>query len=927
MNDEKNKNKEQLNQLNILLETFVLTNNVYSINLKSISSRSFKIYFNRNEKIKALVELTNSIKRKKISLSKVKTNGESQFYRNDVSEVSLQGSDDLLFNNKREEFIILREITKPEEGEDIELCLRRNIFNAKEKIEANFDKFFQYKIKVEKVMKELAEELKSFCFNESDLLNKPASIEFPLQMDEEEFNYNNFLQGKNIKKYQKKIKSLIQEKFAFISYKSFNSPKIIQYLIDELILSSFDTTITKIFFMDKSNRLLSQRDCHTILVFLYIYCLTEDGLKNFCLGRNFRRIIKCFALHPKITLEFYFNIFKGIYLYNIDIKNHKKLSKIIDDLIDYLKKFEVNSVDREVAFKEEFHSVVKILIYLSNNLDLKFIQKLRIDLCTILSDKKIINQKKLGTLIPLYFVFSPDESKERDADDNIKMICQRFKFKENPFSEKNKMNQKDDEEKMNSSGESASEMFGDKENNEYDYDQSRALFELKKELLAKYLVKEKEIATRMQKLLKQENDGKSDALSMKKSPRKREKLTANKEINVFKDLRENEIDYLESLSNYDLNKLILSNEKFVFAFLDFISKTTIYVSRKNKVILQILGLFDLQFLAYLISRRYIKIKYRTIVIKFIHEIYLGEEIKNGEMLNELYPNSEEYYQIIQKRINDENKSKSNEDEDSKKVKTKNNSLMMNNEIQINEEGEEEEDLTEYENNQQDLYKLYNLNVLKTYLNFLINELDIIIKVLLDESDRDKLELGLPYLNELIFGLKLTGDIFISHDITSYIVLWFYELVKSFLCKSYFFKKYYENIKTHKSIEQIDFLKEDMNESFYVYEGDLSQKTFNIYNKEILFQMLLNEIYSFFKLTNFDAEFKIIRLISSYKSINDKEFHVMCLNNAKEGTGLLAEEKPKEATTKLKIRKSNDICEKYFQKLQDIINDYYKDFTF
>lgn len=929
MNDEKNKSKEQLNQLNILLETFVLTNNVYSINLKSISSRSFKIYFYRNEKIKALVELTNAIKRKKISLLKTRSNGESQFYHNDVTEVSVLENDETLLNNKKEEFIIMREITKPEEGEDIELCLRRNIFNAKEKIEANFDKFFQYKIKVEKVMKELAEELRSFCFKESDLLNKPSSIEFPVQMEEEEFNYNKFLQGKNIKKYQKKIKSLIQEKFAFISYKSFNSPKIIQHLIDELILSSFDTTITKIFFMDKANRLLSQRDCHTILVFLYIYCLTEDGLRNFCLGRNFRRIIKCFALHPKITLEFYYNVFKGIYLYNIDIKKHKKLSKIIDDLIDYLKKFEVNSVDREVAFKEEFHSVVKILIYLSNSLDLKYIQNLRIDLCTILIDKKIINKKKLGTLIPLYFVFSPDGSKERDADDNIKMICQRFKFKESPFliSEKNKMNEKDDEEKMNSSGESGSEIFGDKEKNEYDYEQSKALFELKKELLAKYLVKEKEIATRMQKLLKIENDGKSDALSMKKNPRKRDKLTTNKEINVYKDQRENEIDYLESLSNYDLNKLIISNEKFVFAFLDFISKTTIYKSRKSKVILQVLGLFDLQFLVYLISRRYIKIKYRTIVIKFMHEIYLGEEIKNGEMINELYPNSEEYYQIIQKKINDENKSKSNEDGNSKKVKNKNDSSMINNESQLNEEIEEEEEISECINNQQGLYKLNNLFILKTYLNFLINELDIIIKVLLDESDRDKLELGLPYLNELILGLKLTGDIFISHDITSYIVLWFYELVKSFLCKSYFFKNYYESIKTHKSIEQIDFLKEDMNESFYIYEGDLSQKTFNIYNKELLFQMLINEIYSFFKLTNFDAEFKIIRLISSYKSINDKEFHVMCLNNVKEGTGLLSEEKPKESTKKYKIRKSNDICEKNFQKYQDIINDYFKDFTY
>ena len=84
--------------------------------------------------------------------------------------------------------------------------------------------------------------------------------------------------------------------------------------------------------MDKSNKLLSPRDCNIILYFLLIYCLTEDGLRNFCLGRNFRRVIKCFALHPRITIEFYFYVFKGIYLYNIDIKNHKKLSKIVTDL-------------------------------------------------------------------------------------------------------------------------------------------------------------------------------------------------------------------------------------------------------------------------------------------------------------------------------------------------------------------------------------------------------------------------------------------------------------------------------------------------------------------------------------------------------------------------------------------------------------------
>ena len=146
--------------------------------------------------------------------------------------------------------------------------------------------------------------------------------------------------------------------------------------------------------------------------------------------------------------------------------------------------------------------------------------------------------------------------------------------------------------------------------------------ELKKELLAKYLVKEKEIAAKFQKLLKSDkNEGRNDTASMKKSIRKKDRdRDSAKEKNIIKDQREDEVDYLDSLSNTDLGKMIIINEKFVFSFLDFIARSTTYVSRSSKVIVHILGLFDLEFLAFLLSRRYIKIKYRTIVIKFIHEI-------------------------------------------------------------------------------------------------------------------------------------------------------------------------------------------------------------------------------------------------------------------------------------------------------------------
>ena len=915
MNDEK-VNKEHLKQLNLLLETFILTSNVYSMNLKSIKQKSFKLYFNRIQKIKSLINLSDSIKKKKIFLSKLKNDG--QYVINETDESIAENGENLISNNKKEEYILMREIQKPKQGEDIEMCLRRNIFNLKEKTEANYDKFFQYKITIDKVMKELIEDLKKLCTKDKNILNKPPNSEFPNKSElNEEFNYNKFLRNKFIKNYQKKLKLIIQDKFPFISYKSFNSQKNIQNLIDELILSSFDTTLTKIFFMDKSTKLLSEQNCFFALNFLYIYCLTEDALRNFCLGRNFRRIIKCFALHPKITLEFYYNIFKGIYLYNIDIKNHKKLSKIVDDLIDYLKKFEVNNVVNELLFKEQFYYVSKILVFLSNSLDLKYLNKIKADLCEILTDKKIITKKKMGLLIPLYFLFSPDEddeNMEKKVDNNIKTISQRFKFIENPSLKKIKQKNNDDD--INSSVESVTEIFGAKDKYEYNYNQAKEQIELKKELLAKYLVKEREIASKMQKLLTDN----ADKTSLRKGQKKKEK-EKSKEINMYKDQREDEVEYLESLSNGDLKKLVITNEKFIFSFLDIISNITVYVCRKNKMIMNILDLFDLKFLAFLLSRRYIKIKYRTIVIRFIHEIYLGEEIKNNEISNDIYPNSKEYYELIQKKLAAKDMSKSKSDIEEKN--SNKNELLASN----NEESESKDENSENESGENEFYKLNNLTILKVYLNFLIYELDIMIKILIDENDKDKIEKGLPYLNELILGIKLIGDIFISNDIASYIVLWFFELVKSFLCKSFFFKKFYENIKNNKSVEQINFLEEDLNDSFYIYEGELCKKNYNIYNKELLFQKLLNEIYSFFKLTNFDVDFRINKIISTYRSINDKEFKVMCLNNVKEGTGLLTEEKIKENPMKAQKGKRNEECEKFFKLLKNIMVDYFKNFTF
>ena len=955
----KNVNKTHLSQLNLILETFILTNNSYSINLKSVlNPKRFINYFYRIKKIISLAEHISLIQRKKIKFSKKEGAGEEILINGLIEEDNTSILDESANANskKNEEYMILKEIPKVKEYEDFEFCLRRNIFNLKNRIEMSFYKFFQYKIKIDKVMKDLVEGLKTFCENEKNSLDvdymemrNMHQINYNLNENEEEkmenkqFNLNNFLKERKVKKYQDKIKLIIQERINFISFKIFNNSLGIQDLIDELILSSFDTTITKIFFMDKSNKLLSQRDCHTILYFLLIFCLSEDGLRNFCLGRNFRRIIKCFSIHPKITLEFYYHVFKGIYIYEIDIKKHKKLSKIVNDLVDYLKKYEINTEESEFHFKEEFYYISKIFVYLSKILDLDQLIKIKEDICQILYEKNIINEKKFGILIPLFFIFNQDKYEDIDMDNNIRMISQKFKFNTSIYN-REKYN-KEEEIKINDNPSL------DNSDSKPESEQ-KVLLEIKKELLAKFLVKEKDIALRARRLARSESKTKIELMSSKKRQRRKNlELFKEKTINLLKDQRENEVDYLEALEKRDLKKLIICNEKFIFSFLDFISEATLFVSSKNKVVVKLLKLFDINFLTFLLSRKYIKIKYRTIIIKFIHEIYLGQEIKNNEIISELYPNSEEYYQIMKENDKKEtnknengkpynidniknNNINNNDNENGKNNNIENIDSNKNNIINISNYNKSNKNFEEYyeEIDEEDnlekkikLSKLNNLNILKVYMIFIINELDIIIKVLLEEDEKDRLDLGILYLNELIYGIKLVGDIFVSNDITSYITLWFFELVKTFLCKSYFFKKFYETIKKQQNIDSIDLIKEDSYKPFYIYEGELIQKNFNIYNKELLFQKLLNEISSFFKLSNFDEDFKINKIISIYRELNDKEFHIICLNKVKEGTRLLCDE---ENTMKeFNFHSTDKDFVLFYHFLENIVNYYFKDFIF
>ena len=73
----------------------------------------------------------------------------------------------------------------------------------------------------------------------------------------------------------------------------------------------------------------------------------------------------------------------------------------------------------------------------------------------------------------------------------------------------------------------------------------------------------------------------------------------------------------------------------------------------------------------------------------------------------------------------------------KKKNSNKNELLAPN----NEESESNDEISENESGENEFYKLNNLTILKVYLNFLIYELDIMIKILIDENDKDKIEKG------------------------------------------------------------------------------------------------------------------------------------------------------------------------------------------
>ena len=206
------------------------------------------------------------------------------------------------------------------------------------------------------------------------------------------------------KRYFNKLIQFNQSHFSFTDNMNYDSTYKEDF-VDCLIRSNIDETIGKvlIFFSNrKFPNLLDFKLLDTLLAFMSLFFLTKRGMKYFLLGKNITRINKllsrfnCKVNNKNVnetfnkTLEnnlrmthrillFMKWMFKGMILFNLEIKNHKVLKRLKKNLLEHIEQFNWISTNKlnEDEFKIYLTFTLKIFTYLSNDFEYEDFEEIK----------------------------------------------------------------------------------------------------------------------------------------------------------------------------------------------------------------------------------------------------------------------------------------------------------------------------------------------------------------------------------------------------------------------------------------------------------------------------------------------------------------------------------------------------------------------
>ena len=302
-----------------------------------------------------------------------------------------------------------------------------NLYNLKIGIEAELNSLFisSYSPETMVINKHIYKKIQYF----SDKLRSIISL------CNRNFEYINLTKEEIIEtEEEKKEKMIFFDKISNHTYSSYLFIKqekffnCSQELVDLLIISSLDETLGKVLVLF-SNRnypnLLSYELLDIILSSMSLYFYSRRGMKYFLLGKNITRLNKVLNrfdykpdgknINPELgkelkknleimrrTLDFLFDVTEGLNYYDLSIKNHKVLKRIIKNLIIHISTF--NQMAREDNLENEFllhfTKIINIFYNLSKDFDQEELTQIKRQILYVFkeNDLNIFNKESFKTI-------------------------------------------------------------------------------------------------------------------------------------------------------------------------------------------------------------------------------------------------------------------------------------------------------------------------------------------------------------------------------------------------------------------------------------------------------------------------------------------------------------------------------------------------
>ena len=312
---------------------------------------------------------------------------------------------------------------------------------------------------------------------------------------------------------------------------------------------------------------------------------------------------------------------------------------------------------------------------------------------------------------------------------------------------------------------------------------------------------------------------------------------------------ENQKEKIEELKN---------NQELFFSIIKLLSNITYFFLKKNDVFDTFLKINDLSFYQLLLKENYLTLEERTNLLVFIRMVYINDQIDDqNSLVLDKYMNNQEYYENL-------NKLREIFDDETMTYLP----ISLEN-LKENYTSEKQIELIEDLENNNSFNRFDNLRNLKLVIEILIHEIKNIFYLIYIEPNYIIIN---EYITQLIFTVKIISDIFITYDICSHLTIWFYELTKEFLAKLNFFISYLQNSKDNLNLNNIIITEYENNNVI-----KMEQKNFDIYNKEKIYEYILEGFQLIYSQNDFSQKFKLNTFLHNFSEKDEKNFKNFTLN--------------------------------------------------